>query len=231
MDKLEKWRGYVPDIELETYRKGGFTKRIGIGSRPALLNIDTTHMFVDPAYSMCGGEMPEMIDAIVRLTQCFRELDLPIYYSRRDDRSHPAYRGVWNLKLTTVDDHQYSQDPRADEWPESYAPRPSDRVILKNKPSSFFHTPLEAFLRYDGVDTIIACGVSTSGCVRAGVVDAFSHNFRPVVASDACGDRSAAAHKANLFDMDMKFADVETSGDIIDELYARFGKAATNAAE
>ena len=58
LEKLEKWRGFVPDEELETYRKGGFARRIGIGRRPALLNIDTTYMFVDPAYSQCGREDP-----------------------------------------------------------------------------------------------------------------------------------------------------------------------------
>ena len=231
MDKFEKWRGYVPESELETYRKGGFTKKIGIGRKPALLNIDTTWMFVDPAYSQCGAEMPEMIEALVRLTEAFRSLDLPIYYSRRDNRAHPTYRGIWNLRLSTAGDKQYSQDARADEWPARYAPRDEDRIILKNKPSSFFHTPLESFLRYDEVDTVIACGISTSGCVRAGVVDAFSHNFRTIVAGDACGDRSAAAHKANLFDMDMKFADVESTDDITRELIERFRGGVANAAE
>ena len=61
-DKLEKWRGYVPDEELETYRKGGFARRIGFGRRPALLNIDTTYMFVDPAYSQCGREMTTLME-------------------------------------------------------------------------------------------------------------------------------------------------------------------------
>ena len=88
-----------------------------------------------------------MTSAIVRLTNLFRELDLPIYYSRRDDRSHPTYRGAWNYKLAKPDDFQYCRDPRADEWPEAYAPRPVDRIVLKNKPSCFFLTPLEAFLR------------------------------------------------------------------------------------
>lgn|GEM_PF-1093336 len=61
MDKLEKWRGYVPDEELETYKKGGFGERIGMGERVALLNVDTTYMFVDPAYSMCGRDMTSEI--------------------------------------------------------------------------------------------------------------------------------------------------------------------------
>lgn len=221
-DKIEKWRGLVPDSELDTYVKGGFGNRIGFGKRPALLNIDTTYMFVDPAYSQCGGENPELVAAIQRITDVFRNLDLPIYYSRRDDRTHPVRRGIWNLKLGTADDFQYSRDPRADEWPEGYAPRERDVVVYKNKPSCFFETPLESFLRYDGVDSLVCIGISTSGCVRAGVTDAFSHNFRVVVPQEAVGDRCATAHQANLFDMDMKFADVEPLDSVISELESRF---------
>ena len=225
-EKVRKWQGYAPDEELEAYIKGGFARRIGFGERPALLNIDTTYMFVDPAYSQCGRRMPELEAALVRITQTFRDLDLPIYYSRRDDRTHPVYRGLWNLKLGTADDFQYSRDPRADEWPEAYAPRPQDRIVLKNKPSCFFGTPLESFLRYDGIDTLVIVGISTSGCVRAGVDDAFAHNFRPIVVEEACGDRSPRAHRANLFDMDMKFADVECIDYVIDTLCERFAASA-----
>ena len=224
MDKLEKWRGYVPDAELETYRKGGFAQRIGMGDRVALLNIDTTYMFVDPSYSMCGRDMSDVTDAIISLTSLFRRLDLPIYYSRRDDRSHPTYRGAWNYKLAEPDAFQYARDPRADQWPEPYAPRPVDRIILKNKPSCFFQTPLESFLRYDRVDTLVVCGISTSGCVRAGAADAFSHNFRTIVVEEACGDRSPQAHRANLFDLDMKFCDVESLEYVLEELSQRFGR-------
>ena len=103
-----------------------------------------------------------------------------------------------------------------------YAPRKEDIVILKNKPSAFFETPLESFLRYDGVDTLVIVGVSTSGCVRSAATDAFSHNFRVIVVEEACGDRSAFAHRANLFDLDMKFADVEKIDDVIAELERRY---------
>ena len=221
MDKLEKWRGYVPDNELETYRKGGFAKRVGIGARPALVNIDTTNMFVDPAYSFCGAAMPEMVKAITDITETFRALDLPIYYTRRDDRTLPTYRGIWNLKLAKPDDAQFVADPKADMWPAAYAPRPQDRVVLKNKPSGFFGTMLDNFLRYDGVDTVIMIGVSTSGCVRASAVDAFSHNFRVVLIDEACGDRSPQAHQANMFDVDMKFGDVESVTYVSDALKSR----------
>jgi maleamate amidohydrolase len=224
MDKLDKWRGYVPDEELETYRKGGFAQRIGMGERVALLNIDTTHMFVDPSYSMCGRDMTTVKDSLIKLTEAFRRLDLPIYYSRRDDRSHPTYRGAWNYKLAEPEAFQYTSDPRADEWPQEYAPRPVDRIILKNKPSCFFCTPLEAFLRYDKIDTLVICGISTSGCVRAGASDAFSHNFRVILVDEACGDRSPQAHLANMFDLDMKFADVESMDYVLAELDRKFKK-------
>jgi maleamate amidohydrolase len=218
MDKLDRWKGHVPAEELQAYRKAGFGDRIGMGSRVALLNIDTTWMFLDPAYAMCGRRMPELEDSLERITHAFRALDLPIYYSRRDDRSHPTYRGIWNLKLGTSDTFQYTGDPRADQWPESFGPRAMDRIVLKNKPSAFFSTPLDSFLRYDGVDTLVVVGVSTSGCVRAAVEDAFSYNFRVIVVPQCCGDRSPAAHTANLFDMDMKFADVEDLDDVLAQL-------------
>jgi len=231
MGKIDKWADYLPPDELETYRKAAFGNRIGFGARPALLNVDTTHMFVDPSYALCGAEDPALIEALTQLTHAFRRLALPIYYSRRDDRAHPTRRGVWNLKLGTAGEFQYTDDPRADDWPEMYAPRSCDIVIEKNKPSPFFETPLESFLRYDGVDTLVICGVSTSGCVRAAVNDAFSHNFRVIVAAEACGDRSAMAHRANLFDMDMKYADVESLDDVVGELDRLYGSAVAASAD
>ena len=219
--KIERWRGFVPDADLATYTKGAFGNAIGMGERAALLNIDTTWMFVDPKYAMCGREDRELKAALVRITNSFRALGLPVYYSRRDDRGHPTRRGIWNLKLGNSHEFQYTSDPRADEWPAEYAPRKEDIVILKNKPSAFFETPLESFLRYDHIDTLVMVGVSTSGCVRAAATDAFSHNFRVIVVEEACGDRSQAAHRANLFDLDMKFADVEKIDDVITELERR----------
>ncbi|MCE8009551.1 isochorismatase family protein [Aestuariivita sp.] len=222
-DKLEKWQGHVPDEELAVYRKGGFGARIGFGERPALLNIDTTWMFVDPSYDMCAREMPELRRAIIELTGQFRDLGLPVYYSRRDNRNHPVRRGIWNHKLSVAESHGYTTDTRADAWPDDYAPTPADVIIEKNKPSCFFQTPLESFLRYDRVDTLVVVGISTSGCVRAAVTDAFSHNFRVIVVEDAVGDRSPSAGLASLFDMDMKFADVETQAYVSAELTARYG--------
>ena len=223
MSKLEKWADYLSPEELATYTKGKFGERVGFGRKVALLNIDTTYMFVDPAFPQCGDADPELVANITRLVSVFRTLKLPIYYSRRDDRSHPIRRGMWNDKLGIADEMIYSRDPRADEWPEAYAPREQDVIVFKNKASCFFETPLEAFLRYDDIDTLVICGISTSGCVRAAANDAFSHNFRVIVAEEAVGDRSATAHRANLFDMDMKMADVEPMKTVIATLQQRYG--------
>jgi nicotinamidase-related amidase len=223
MSKLDRWSDYIPADELDAYRKGAFGNAIGFGERPALLNVDSTFMFVDPAYALCGAEDPALLSALGATTDLFRELELPIYYSRRDDRAHPTRRGIWNYKLGSSGEFQYRADPRADQWPASYAPRERDVIVDKNKPSPFFETPLESWLRYDAVDTVVICGVSTSGCVRAAAVDAFSHNFRVIVVEDACGDRSNTAHIASLFDMDMKYADVESLAAVEAVLRKRYG--------
>ena len=86
---------------------------------------------------------------------------------------------------------------------------------------------MESFLRYDGVDSLIVVGMATSGCVRASVVDAFSHNFRVVIVEEACGDTSTFTHRANLFDMDMKYGDVESIDHVHAELMKKFGEAAS----
>lgn len=221
--KIRRWSDLISEEEMAAYAKAKFGEKIGIGARPALLNIDTTNNFVDPAYAMCAKRDDALVQNFVKATEAFRQLGLPIYYSRRDDRSHPTKRGVWNLKLGTADTFEYTTDPNADEWPAEYGPREQDVIVLKNKPSPFFGTPLESWLRYDGVDSLIVIGISTSGCVRAGVIDAFNHNFRVTVIEDCCGDRSPTAHRANLFDMDMKMADVEPLEAVLAELETRFG--------
>ena len=82
--------------------------------------------------------------------------------------------------------------------------------MAKTKASAFFQTSLTAYLIKEGVDTLVFCGVSTSGCVRASVVDGFSHGFQTFVVDECCFDRSEYAHAANLFDMQAKYAVVQS---------------------
>jgi maleamate amidohydrolase len=95
-----------------------------------------------------------------------------------------------------------------DQIPEIIAPLEDEIVIAKDKPSAFFGTPLVSYLTALGIDTLIVAGTSTSGCVRATVVDAFSLNYAVVVVEDCVFDRGSVSHKVNLFDMQAKYADV-----------------------
>jgi len=215
---LEKWKDLVGEEELKSYSKAGFGRRIGFGKKVGLLNVDMTYMFVDPAYSATHGDMSPVLHAVAKLTQVVRKAQIPIFYSRRDDRNHPYRRGIWNQKLESAETQEYTVDKRADEWPPEIAPNPEDVIIYKNKPSAFFGTPLSSFLTYAGIDTLIVVGISTSGCVRAAVEDSFSYNYRTIVPEECVGDRCHFAHRANLFDMDMKFADVVSLNEVIQYL-------------
>ncbi|MBW1962616.1 MAG: isochorismatase family protein [Deltaproteobacteria bacterium] len=212
---LERWKDLIGEEELKAYEKAGFGNRIGFGKHPALLNVDMTYMFVDPDYTQTYGDMTPVLEAVVKLTQAARTAKIPIFYSRRDDRNHPFRRGIWNLKLGTSGTKEYTVDEKADQWPPGIDPRPEDVIVYKNKPSPFFGTPLASMLSYAGVDTLIIVGISTSGCVRAAVEDAFSYNYRVIVPEECTGDRCQFARRANLFDMDMKFADVVSLEDVL----------------
>ncbi len=205
---LEKWTDLIGEDELRAYEKAGLGKRMGFGKRPALLNVDMTYMFLDPAYAATSGDMSSVLKAVAHLTSLARQARIPLFYSRRDDRDQALRRGIWNLKLGSSGEREYTTDKRADEWPPEIAPRAENVVISKNKPSPFFGTALASMLTYGGIDTLIVVGLTTSGCVRAAVVDAFSYNYRAIIPEECVGDRCRSVHRANLFDMDMKYGDV-----------------------
>ena len=120
-----------------------------------------------------------------------------------------------------------SRKPGFNDFPKSIAPRGQDWVLAKTKASAFFQTSLTTYLTRQGVDTLVFCGVSTSGCVRATVVDGFSHGYQTFVVDECCFDRSEYAHAANLFDMQAKYAVVMS----LDETEAMFGGRKLAAAE
>lgn len=193
----------APDREI--YSQQNFGNRLGFGRRCALLIVDFTVGFNDPA--LFGGGN---IDGAIRKTQgllaCFRDHRLPIAFTRVVYAQDGSDAGVFcmkapNLRLLT------EEHPAGQIVPE-LAPQPGELMVRKTQPSAFFGTGLAAWLVQRGVDTLVVTGCTTSGCVRASVVDALSYNFRPIVARDGVGDRSLAAHEANLFDMEQKYADV-----------------------
>ena len=186
-------------------------------------------MFINPKYPFCAALDPDALETtIAAITLTFRRLELPLYYVRRDKRDHRVKMGMRNNRYETLrtpknNDPGIACDADADEWPASYRPREEDVIVYKNKSSAFFGTPLDAWLRYNAIDTLIVCGMTTSGCVRASVTDAFALNFRVTVIEDGCSDLSETTHRASLFDMDMKLADVKPLTTVIAELRDLFG--------
>lgn len=207
---LDYWRGLVGPEDLETYRRARLPRRVGYGKSVAVLVVDMTNLFIDDKYvTGCGARGWDAVTAWATLLEAARSRGLPIFYSRRNRRTSRVDQGVTSLKWGFTSDALYLTDPEADEFPAQIAPREGDVIIEKGKPSSFFETPLRSMLTFLGVDTLIAGGVGTSNCVRCTVTDAFACNYRVIIPAECCADRAMFAHRANLFDMDMKYGDVE----------------------
>lgn len=191
--------------ETKLYRSQGFGHRLAPGRRPALLAVDFVNGFVNPE-KFGGGNSLEAAQRFVAALELWRQAGLPVVYTRIVYADDGSDAGVWCEKVPTL--KGLTEDCFESQVVDFLEPREEDLVIRKTQASAFFGTGLADSLRKRGIDTIVVAGCTTSGCVRASVVDAVSHNFRPFVLSDCVGDRSLPAHDANLFDMDQKYADL-----------------------
>lgn len=224
------WEPYLSDEERVLRDIAGFGQRQGFGNRIALLVIDVTVNFCgdrrEPLLesarrwrNSCGEAAWDAADRIADLLRTARELGVPVLYSAGlVTDSNPVMSGRWRDKNKRRDEDADSAHQGGHDIIDLVRPQPGEIVIRKTKPSVFYGTPLDSYLVDMGVDTIIACGGSTSGCVRATVVDGFSRNYRVTVPGDACFDRFGASHALTLFDLDQKYADVMTTADLIREL-------------
>ena len=191
--------------ELDVYARQQFGNPLGFGRRAALLVVDFVVGFNDPAL-FGGGNIDAAVRRTVGLLEAFRARALPVAYTRVVYADDGADGGIFAVKqprlLMLTERH-----PAGQVVPE-LAPRPGELVVRKTQASAFFGTGLAPWLVARGCDTVVVAGCTTSGCVRASVVDAISHNFRPIVARDCVGDRALAPHEANIFDLEQKYADV-----------------------
>jgi maleamate amidohydrolase len=142
-----------------------------------------------------------------------RSAGLPIFYSTGEVRteSRPTF-------VTATKRNKPPMDPPDFAIRSEFKPQPGDVVIAKQRASVFFGTPLTAHLTQLGVQTLIICGESTSGCVRATAVDAYSHGYHVVLVEECCFDRSLLSHKVNLFDMHHKYCDVMHVDEVVGHL-------------
>src|SRR5205823_2440817 len=197
-------------------RHEGFHGRAGFGSRPALIVVDVNVGFTDPA-SPLACDLDEVVEAIGRLLDEARRAGIPVVYTtvsygEGDRVAAAAFIDKVPALLTLEAGSRWVEiDPRV-------APRAGEPVLNKLFASAFFGTPLASLLAAAGRDSLIVTGASTSGCVRATVVDALQHGYRPIVPRDAVGDRNPAAHESSLYDIDAKYGDVVSVDDVVEHL-------------
>ena len=192
-------------MKRDIYREAGITGAVGFGDAPALVVVDLQTAFTDPACPL-GADLDDTVVATAELLETAREVGIPVFFSRcvyRDDSRDGAVfvNKIPSTGELTPDSRWVEIDPRLN-------PTDDEVVIKKQQPSAFFNTGLQTMLTHERVDTVVVTGATTSGCVRATVVDACSHGYRPIVPVECVGDRAEDPHEANLFDMGSKYADL-----------------------
>jgi maleamate amidohydrolase len=205
------------------YSRSGIGGRVGLGERPGVLVVDLQNGFTDPA-SALGGDLDDVVAATASLLTVARRYGLPVAYTAVEFQEGHLDRLVWLRKMPGL--ASLIAGSRWCEIDERVKPGPGEPVFGKQAASAFFGTSLVSFLLSAGVDSLIVTGCVTSGCVRASVVDAVSWGLRTIVPAECVGDRAAGPHDWNIFDMDSKYADVESLDSVIDALGASIGTLA-----
>lgn len=194
------------------YRHQGLGGTSGIGRKCALILVDFVNGFVD-VDQLGGPHIQAAADQTVALLAYFRAQGLPIVHTRVVFSSDGADVNIFALRVPPL--QKLTEEANASQIVSQLEPLGGEWVIRKQSASAFFETGLAGWLLQRGVDTAVITGCTTSGCVRASVVDAMQHNLRTLVISDCVGDRALEPHAANLFDMQQKYADVMTRDEFI----------------
>lgn len=215
------WNRFLTERDKQVFAHTGHGARQGWGKRPALVVIDVNYAFCgdkpEPILesikrwrNSCGEEAWVGVDAIRQLIEGCRSKGLPVLYTTNAKRADNWDAGGWAWKNS-----RNAEQPRTpvtnrdgNDIVEEIAPGPKDIMVVKQKPSAFAGTAFAAYLTLLQADSLIVTGTTTSGCVRATVLDAFSLNYRCAVVEEGCFDRSQASHAINLCDMHAKYADV-----------------------
>jgi len=197
------------------YRSAGFGAPVPRGNRPAIVVVDFSYGFTDTRYPT-ASEMSAQIAATKTLTDLARSKGFPVIYTTIAYHAHELDMLPWLKKATGM--AALLEGSRLVEIDAATGIRQEDPIVVKKGASAFFGSTLAALLAGANVDTVIVTGATTSGCVRATVVDAVQSGFNVLVPADCCGDRAQAPHDANLYDMAQKYADVTDSADIMNWL-------------
>jgi nicotinamidase-related amidase len=226
------WNKFLTERDKQVFTDAGYGQRAGFGERPAVIVIDVNYNFTgdkpEPILdsikrwpNSCGEEAWESMRHIKKLLDAARAKGVPVIYTTGTMRADGWDRGSWAWKNSRTGEWDLHHDGHGtnldgNEINAEIAPQPQDIVIKKLKPSGFHGTPLSSFLNNLKADSILMVGTTTSGCVRASVIDGFSENYRITLVEEGCFDRSEASHAINLCDMNAKYADVVGTEEVIE---------------
>ena len=184
---------------------GVYDNALGYGARPALILIDFVEAYFRPDNELYA-EPQSALEAALVLRKIAHQRNIPVIITNVVYDEGGLTGGVFFKKAKPL--RNFIPSAEHNGWPKGLEPGAKDIVVSKQYPSAFFGTSLSSTLTAAGIDTVILTGLTTSGCVRASCVDACSYGFRPIIVEEACGDRHADPHNANLFDMNAKYGDV-----------------------
>jgi maleamate amidohydrolase len=187
------------------YAAARLGQAVTMGERPAVLVVDFSCGFTDPECAL-GSDLSAEVDATRRLLDAARARGVPVIFTTIGYGPSLKDGGLWFQKVPALGDLQVGGrwvdiDPRLD-------PREDETIVLKKGASAFFGTNLAAILISQGIDSVVLCGATTSGCIRATAIDLLQYGFPTLVPRECVGDRAQAPHEANLFDIQAKYADV-----------------------
>ena len=210
--------GTIPDSLNTSYSSYSASRSLPFGPHPALLVIDVCEAYLTPGSPLYADRFDSALRSCERLIAACRSAAVPVIFTRVVYDTPEAGGNWYKYKLPKPLSCFDASNPLS-KFPEPVQPAKEDLVISKQFSSSFFGTPLATQLKE--IDTLIICGFSTSGCVRATTVDAMQYGLFPWVVKDACGDRHEYPHEANLFDIQAKFGEVVSEAEIVELLAGR----------
>lgn len=196
---------------LANYQRA-YNTRVGFGSKPALILIDFCQAYFEPGNDLYSG-VESALESALRVRATARAAGIPVILTNVAYHPQALDGGRFYEKAAPL--RNFLKGSPMGAFGPGLAPFDDELVISKQYPSAFFGTSLASTLTAMQRDSVILTGLTTSGCVRASCVDAMSHGFRTAVVADACGDRHAAPHEANLFDMNAKYADVVSEAVVV----------------
>ena len=205
----------MSDDTREVYERARLGQSVTLGERPAVLVVDFSRGFTDPECTM-GSDLTQEVEATRRLLAAAREREIPIIFTTIGFEPNLKDGSLWLQKAPGLAELQVGGkwveiDPRLER-------REDEVVILKKGASAFFGTNLPSVLVSENVDTIVLCGATTSGCIRATAVDLLQYGYPTLVPRECVGDRARAPHEANLIDIQAKYADVVPVADALSYL-------------